>query len=183
MVVHEALAICPYHQGTSTSRNLSWGLNTGQPSQDWTISCKNYIKEAITRIECQYGTLREEKSPSIMGDHPEQDDSTILDNEQHKEYQSLIGIAQWLVTLGRLDIFYAISSLSHFSCCPHEGHIRRLFRVWGYLKKFPNKSISICAQDPVYKEPLEELKADFEDQYEYASKELIHPFQSPRESP
>jgi len=32
-------------------------------------------------------------------------------------------------------------------------------------------------------EPPEEFKADSEDQYEYASKELIHPFQSPRESP
>ena len=85
-------------------------LYTGQPSQDWTISCKNYIKEAITRIECQYGTLKE-KTPSIMGDRPEQDDSTILDNEQHREYQSLIGMAQWLVTLGRLDICYAVLSL------------------------------------------------------------------------
>ena len=74
-------------------------LYTGQPSQDWTISC-NYIKEAITRIEHQYGTLREDKLPSTIGDHPEQDDSTILDNEQHREYQSLIGMAQWLVTLG-----------------------------------------------------------------------------------
>ena len=70
-------------------------LYTGQPSQDWTISCKNYIKEAITRIEHQ------EKTPGITEDHPEQDDSTILDNVQHREYQSLIGMAQWLVTLGR----------------------------------------------------------------------------------
>ena len=93
------------------------------------------------------------ETSSIMGDHPEQDDSTILDNEQHREYQSLIRMAQWLVTLGQLDICYAISSLSHFSCCPCEGHIRRLFRVWGYLKKFPNKSIGMCTQDPMHEEP------------------------------
>jgi len=67
-------------------------LYTGWPSQDWTISCKNYIKEAITRIECQYGTLREEKTPSFMGDHPEQDDSTILDNEQHSHIRRLFRV-------------------------------------------------------------------------------------------
>ena len=101
MVIHEASAIYPHHQGMSTSRDLSYGaIYTGQPSQDWTISCKNYIKEVITHIEHQYGTLRKEKSPSISGDHPVQDDSTILDNEKHKEYQSLIGMVQWLVTLG-----------------------------------------------------------------------------------
>ena len=84
------------------------------------------------------------------------------------------------MTLGQLDICYAISSLSHFSCCPCEGHIRRLFRVWGYLKKFPNKSIGICAQDLVYEEPLEEFRADFEDQYEYASEEIDLAFPEPK---
>jgi hypothetical protein len=85
-------------------------LYTGDPSQNWTISCKNYIREAVVRIERQHGTLREEKSPCLTGDHPEQDDTMILDNEQHREYQSLIGMAQWLVTLGQLDICFAISS-------------------------------------------------------------------------
>ena len=45
----------------------------------------------------------------MTGDHPEQDESTILDNVNHREYQSLIGIAQWLVTFGHLDIFVILS--------------------------------------------------------------------------
>ena len=42
-------------------------LYTGHPSQDWMISCKNYTKDTIARIEHQYGTLIEEKLLSIMG--------------------------------------------------------------------------------------------------------------------
>jgi hypothetical protein len=57
--------------------------------------------------------------------------------------------------------------------------MRRLFKVWGYLKKFPNKSIGICAEDPVYEEPLEEFKADFEDQYKYAKEEIDPAFPEP----
>ena len=147
-------------------------LYTGQPSQDWTISCKNYIKEAITRIECQYGTLREKKSPSIL----EITLSRMIQLYWTMSSTGSINMAQWHVTLGQLDICYAILSLSHFSCCPQEGHIQRLFWVWGYLKEFPNKSICIFAQDPVHEEPLEEFRADFEDQYTVNDFTLISNF-------
>ena len=70
------------------------------------------------------GTLREEKTPAVTGDHPEQDESMLLDNEQHRLYQQLIGMGQWLVTLGRPDICLAMSSLSHFLCCPRKGHLK-----------------------------------------------------------
>ena len=158
-------------------------LYTGSPSGDWTISCQRYIKEGLSRIERMVGTLREEKTPSVTGDHPEQDESLLLDNEQHRLYQQLIGMGQWLVTLGRPDICLAMSSLSRFLCCPREGHLRRLFRVWGYLKKFPNKSIGICAEDPIYEQPLTEFKADFEDQYRYAKEEIDPGFPEPKGKP
>ena len=75
-------------------------LYTGSPKGDWTISCEHYIKEGLSRIEWLVGTLREEKTPTVTGDHPEQDESLLLDNEQHRLYQQLIGMGQWLVTLG-----------------------------------------------------------------------------------
>jgi hypothetical protein len=51
------------------------------------------------------------------------------------------------------------------------------------LKKFPNKSIGICAEDPVYEEPLKEFKADFEDQYKYAKEEIDPAFPEPKGKP
>jgi len=76
-------------------------------------------------------------------------------------------MGQWLVTLGRLDICYAMSSLGHFLCCPWEGHL----------------SIGLCADDPMFADSLQEFKADFKDQYWYATEELDPAFPEPNGQP
>jgi hypothetical protein len=156
-------------------------LYTGSPSTNWTISSQRYIKEAIIQLERSYGMkIQEERTPCKTNDHPEEDQSPMLDNEKHRQYQSMIGMAQWLVTLGRLDICYAVSSLSRYCSAPREGHLARVYRLWGYIKKYPNKSISINASEPRY-HPVkpEEFKADFEDQYRYAKEEFDPRFPKP----
>jgi hypothetical protein len=116
----------------------------GDQSGKWSISARKYIKEAIRQIEERLGiTIREEKTPIRTNDHPEEDDSPVLNNEMHTEYQSLMGMLQWLVSLHRVDICFAVSSLSRFCSCPREGHMSRAFRIWGYLKKYPNRSLGI----------------------------------------
>jgi hypothetical protein len=153
----------------------------GSPEEYWTVNCKAYIKEALVTIERMHNeSLREEKTPVATGDHPEEDESTLLDNKLHRQYQSLIGMAQWLVTLGRIDICYAVSSLSRFCAAPREGHYKRLLRLWGYLKKYPDKAVAIDARDPLFdpKEPVE-FEPDFGDQYGYASEDMDPMFPEP----
>jgi hypothetical protein len=123
----------------------------GDPSKNWSINCKRYIKEAVKQVEKISGSdLRESNTPCTMNNHPEEDESNILDKEKRWQYQSISGMAQLLVTLGRLDICYAISSLSRFCSCPREGHYQRALRIWGYLKKYPDKSIRIDARAPIH---------------------------------
>ncbi|CAJ1970506.1 unnamed protein product [Cylindrotheca closterium] len=43
--------------------------------------------------------------------HPEEDKSKFLDDAGKRQYQMLVGMAQWAVTIGRMDIAYAVSSL------------------------------------------------------------------------
>ena len=38
----------------------------------------------------------------------------LLNDEYHAKYQMLIGMLNWIVTLGRLEIDFAVSSLSSF---------------------------------------------------------------------
>jgi len=84
------------------------------------------------------------------------------------------------VTLGRIDICYAVSSLSRFCAAPREGHYKRLLRLWGYLKKYPDKAVAIDARDPIFdpKEPVE-FEPDFGDQYGYASEDMDPMFPEP----
>ncbi len=125
-------------------------LYTGNQSTNWTITAKTYIKEAIEQVERRSNMkIREEKLLMKPGDHPEEDETPILDNEQYRLYQSMIGMLQWTVSIGRLGICYAVSSMSRFCVSPREGHLHRVFRIFGYLKKYPNKSIGLVDRDPI----------------------------------
>ena len=61
----------------------------------------------------------------------------------------MIGMVNWVVCLGRLDISLATSSLSSLTACPREGHRDRVLRIFGYLKKCRNRRIDIDSQNPI----------------------------------
>ncbi len=72
----------------------------GSPRAKCYITAKHYIKEAMSQIEKRLKLVsREEKTPMKTDDHPEMDSTPLLDNIMHREYQSLIGMLQWAVTL------------------------------------------------------------------------------------
>jgi hypothetical protein len=86
--------------------------------------CKKYLKEAILRAENMYSdTLKKFLVPMTSSDHPELHNTTILDDYGHKKYQMLIGMLNWIMTIGRLDVCHATSSLATFMACPRQGHL------------------------------------------------------------
>ena len=148
-------------------------------SKLWYLGCKTYIKEGIARVEGLLGKqLSKHDTPMAAGDHPELDDSQILNDEDHTKYQMLIGMLNWIVTIGRLDIAFATSSLSRFVACPRKGHLDRALYVFGYLKKRPNRRIRIDSRDPIIVENGAETQLDidyqqkFHDQYPDAEESL-----------
>ena len=81
-------------------------------------------KGSDLRVEKMYSeTLKKFSVPMTSGDHPELDYTTILTNDGHKKYQMLIGMLNWIVTIGRLDVCHATSSLARFTACPRQGHL------------------------------------------------------------
>ena len=71
------------------------------------------------------------------------DESSLLDDQGIKLYQTLIGMAQWACTIGHLDISFAVLSLSQFSAAPQEGHLQFAIYMFGYLKKHLNRNLVI----------------------------------------
>ena len=49
------------------------------------------------------------------------DTSELCDDHQTKQFQTLIGQLQWLISLGRFDIAVHVMSLSRFRAQPQEG--------------------------------------------------------------
>ena len=107
------------------------------------MSPKKYIERAIENFQRMTGSKPKAKysSPLEPGDHPELDTSEELDIDGIKQYQSLIGILQWLVSLGRLDIATAVMTMSSFRVAPRKGHLERVKRMFGYLVKMKHASV------------------------------------------
>lgn len=87
-------------------------------------------------------------SPLDKGDHPELDSTPELSEDGIKQYQSLIGSLQWLITLGQFNIATAVMSMSRFRVAPREGHLDRLKRMYGYVKKMKNGAIQVRVDEP-----------------------------------
>ena len=65
-------------------------------SDIWTFGCKTYATEAIAKVERLFGTLAKQSTPLPVDDcHPELDDSALLDLDDHRRYQMLLGMLQW----------------------------------------------------------------------------------------
>ena len=107
-------------------------------------SAKTYIENSIKRLETSFGKeFSKYNSPVHEALHPELDSSPLLNPADHSRYRTLIGCANWIVTLGRFDIAYATNLFSRFSQSPREGHLDGLREVFGYLKSYPKCCIII----------------------------------------
>jgi hypothetical protein len=86
---------------------------------------------------------------------PELDESDLLDEKGHHNFQQLICISQWLVTCGRINLVQAVNSLSQFSAAPREGHLKAAERMFRYLSEHVDKWIKL---DPNAHCPFGELE-------------------------
>ncbi|KAI2492903.1 Reverse transcriptase (RNA-dependent DNA polymerase) [Fragilaria crotonensis] len=144
--------------------------NFSDDEQAWVLSCATYIKECVRRIEEQLGpdaTLWTQRTPLPEGCHPELDESTLLTEDGVRQYQMLIGMAQWACTIGRLDIAFAVSSLSRFSASPRQQHLELALHLFGYLKKNPNRRIVLDSRPLLIDDELRtsSFHPDFLDDY------------------
>jgi hypothetical protein len=90
------------------------------------------------------------RSPLAKNGHPELDTSDLLDEDGIAQYQSLISILQWTITLGRFDVGTVGMTMSGFQVAPREGRMTRLRRICGYLARFSKGCIRIRMEKPDY---------------------------------
>ena len=58
---------------------------------------------------------------------------------EHRLYMQLVRILLWIMTLGRIDIVFAISFFSRFSTLPRKILLEKLDKILGLLEKYPDK--------------------------------------------
>jgi hypothetical protein len=52
-----------------------------------------------------------------------------------QQYQGYIGILQWIVELGGVDIMVKVSHLASFLVAPCIGHLEATLSIFAYLQK------------------------------------------------
>ena len=94
-------------------------------------------------------------SPLEKNDHPELDDTKELEELDITKYQSMIGALQWAISLGRFDIHTPVMSMASYRVAPRQGHLARLKRIYGYLRKFKHGTIRYRTGIPDYSHLVE----------------------------
>ena len=108
------------------------------------FSARTYITNVIPKFETLFKKeLKNVKTPMDESLHPELDDSPFLSCKDASVDRSIIGSLNWVVTLGRFDVFYATSTLSRYSMQPREGHMKAAKKGHGISENLPQRKNTI----------------------------------------
>ena len=122
----------------------------------WAMSSSKYVDEAVRNVEVYLEKnlggrkLVKRASSQFPTDYaPELDTTPELDADLCSFYQSQVGVLQWAVELGRIDIMAAVSALSSHRALPREGHLEALLHLFAHIKSRHNARMAF---DPTYAE-------------------------------
>lgn len=122
----------------------------------WSASPTKYCGEAVSNVEAYLGKefggrkfSRRCTAPWPVDYESELDVSPELTPQYAQYYQSQMGVLQWIVELGRIDMITEVSRLSSHMALPREGHLDALFHVFNFLKLHKNARMVF---DPTYPE-------------------------------
>ena len=136
-----------YHLGCDFYRDPDGTLCVGP---------KRYVEKMIGAYERMFGEMPYPySSPLEKNDHPELDDTQELGEEDITKYQSMIGALQWAISLGRFDILTPVMTMSSYRVAPRQGHLARLKRIYGYLRKFKHGAVRYRTGLPDYSKLVE----------------------------
>ena len=90
------------------------------------------------------------KTPLDNNDHLELDTSEILEGDMAAKYLIIVDQLQWLVTLGRFDIYAHISTMSRFRAAPRQKHMDRFKRIYAYAARGKGYAVRFRPDQPGY---------------------------------
>ena len=123
----------------------------------WSFCSSQYVQSAIKNVEEYVGRPEnthlkipsKAETPLTTSYRPELDVSPELMPRDSAYYQSLIGILQWIVELGRINICLEVSIMSLHLVTPKKGHLDQVLHIFAYLCKYHNTELVYDLSDPV----------------------------------
>ena len=159
-------------------------VTTDSDVRCWTMSSVKYLKAAIANVEESLAKRNLKlpgkcSTPMSCGYHPSEDFTRELDEDGVQTYQEHIGVLQWAVEIGRVDILLEVSLLSSHLALPREGHLEQVYHIFGYLCNSPRRRLFF---DPTYPSISEDRfqKFDWIDFYRDAKEPIPVDMPQPR---
>ena len=113
----------------------AWGLS---PSKYVNQAVKNCQTHLTDKLNGHYSIPVKAKNPFPSDYNLNTDVSTPLDPESSSFFQHLIGVMQWMVELGHVNIATEVLMLSSYLALPREGPLETVLHIMGYLHKKHN---------------------------------------------
>jgi len=121
----------------------------GECIEELALSASTYIDRICDKIETlMWWKLKGSMNPMECNYHAEIDDSDFLTGDDISLYRMMVESLNWLVTLGRYDIHYAVSTLARHMMIPREGHMHVMKKLFGYLVVNKRFSINFDTKEP-----------------------------------
>jgi hypothetical protein len=112
-------------------------------------------------------------NPFPTGYKPEINVTEKLGQALASRYMQLIGILQWAVEIGHIDIYLAVSLLSQYQANPCFGHLEAIYHIFAYLKKHPDMGrLTYDSKCPNIDEHIFHHNADWKEFYGDVEEEL-----------
>ncbi len=77
-------------------------------------------------------------TPLSSGYCPEIDVSPEMGDTDSSYFHSLVGVLQWIVEFGSVDIHVKVSMMSSHLALPQSGHLKEIYHIFAYLKAHSN---------------------------------------------
>jgi hypothetical protein len=118
-------------------------LHLKMAQKAWAFGSCQYVQAAVRNVEDHHAKIGEKlpyKAPTPLssGYCPEIDVSPELSDTDSSYYHSLVGVLQWIVELGCVDIDVEVSMMSSHLALPRAGHLKEIYHSFAYLKAHLN---------------------------------------------
>jgi hypothetical protein len=153
----------------------------------WSMTSQSYVRNAVNNVREMlesegYDLKTTAKTPFPSNYRPELDVSDELDAELCSRYSQLIGVLRWMIELGRIDIYYEVSVLSHYLASPRVGHLETVYHLLAYLHKHDKSSIVFDPSDLIV-DPTAFIEHDWSEFYGDVEEEMPPKMPEPLGSP
>ena len=123
----------------------------------WTISLSKYVEAAVRNFKQflrnnfnnKYKLMCHTPNPFPLGYEPGTNISPLLPPDEASYFQTIVGVMQWMIEFGGINIATKVSLLSSFLAMPCQGHLLNALHIMAHLKWKHNSRLVL---DPTYPE-------------------------------